>query len=573
MKMRFIPIGMVAAGLMLASCADQQQQVTGPRGDDTQAAQGQVSDQATAAAIVDRLLTPKVIPDGVVIPAGALEAREQGLREVAARILAGEMPTAPSPKVAATPNCWVSDFGTAQGMFDDDSRYVGLGFDFKFYGNTYSTIYVNSNGNMTFNGAYYDWSNPNVPNGGLVLIAPLFGDFTPSGGWGPSDVYTNTIGTAPNRQFVATWYIVPEFSGSAGPNTFQAVLMEGSNDILFAYNGLSTDGFNWAGDPTMDVGISSGAGQYINYASGGAIPALDGTNVGFHWNGSDYVASSGCISEPVDTTPPAISLNGPAELTLECHVDSYTEQGASATDDVDGPLAVSTSGSVDTEAEGDYTITYTATDGSGNSASATRTVHVVDTTPPAIALNGSAYLTLECHVDPYVEAGATASDLCDGPVAVGVSGSVDTESVGDYTVAYTASDDNGNTTTTTRTVHVVDTTAPALTLTLSATSLWPPNHLMVPVGVISASDLCDALVALSIAVTSNEPENGTGDGDTAPDWQIVDNGDGTASVAVRAERKGNGTGRIYTIAVTATDDSGNSTAQSGIVTVPHSKKK
>lgn len=158
-------------------------------------------------------------------------------------------------------------------------------------------------------------------------------------------------------------------------------------------------------------------------------------------------------------------------------------------------------------------------------------------------------------------------------VAVVVSGSVDTTVEGDYVITYTAVDGSGNTSTATRTVHVVDTTAPSLALTLSKTSLWPPNHEMISVGSVSASDLCDPTVALAITVTSNEPENGTGDGDTGPDWQVVDNGDGTATVSVRAERKGNGTGRIYTINVTATDEAGNSTAKTGVVTVAHSQSK
>jgi hypothetical protein len=272
-------------------------------------------------------------------------------------------------------------------------------------------------------------------------------------------------------------------------------------------------------------------------------------------------------------TPPVIALNGPAELTLECHVGTYAEPGASATDDRDGSVAVTTTGSVNTGAEGDYTITYSATDAAGNTATAARTVHVVDTTPPVIALNGPADLTLECHVGVYTEAGATAVDLCDGTVAVSVSGSVDTGAEGDYTITYSATDAAGNAATATRIVHVVDTTAPALTLVVSPKSLWPPNHAMVEVGEVVARDLCDPSVSLSINVTSNEPVNGTGDGDTAPDWAIVDNGDGTASVSVRAERKGNGTGRIYTISVTATDAAGNQSTETGTVTVAHSQAR
>ncbi len=67
----------------------------------------------------------------------------------------------------------------------------------------------------------------------------------------------------------------------------------------------------------------------------------------------------------------------------------------------------------------------------------------------------------------------------------------------------------------------------------------------------------------SVAVTSNEPVNGTGDGDTSPDWVIVD----SHHVQLRAERAGNGNGRVYTINVTCPTANGKTT-----VSVPKDKK-
>ena len=66
---------------------------------------------------------------------------------------------------------------------------------------------------------------------------------------------------------------------------------------------------------------------------------------------------------------------------------------------------------------------------------------------------------------------------------------------------------------------------------------------MVPVTVVvSALDVCDpAPVCRLVAVSSNEPTDGTGDGNTAPDWQIT----GPLTVDLRAERAGKGTGRVY----------------------------
>jgi hypothetical protein len=124
-------------------------------------------------------------------------------------------------------------------------------------------------------------------------------------------------------------------------------------------------------------------------------------------------------------------------------------------------VSVSPSGSVNVNNIGTYIITYTATDGNGNTATATRTVIVQDTTPPVIALNGSSTLTVPCNTS-YTDAGATASDTCAGPVNVTSSGSVDVSTPATYLIIYSASDGNGNTATAVRTVNVV-VAAPVIT--------------------------------------------------------------------------------------------------------------
>ena len=76
-----------------------------------------------------------------------------------------------------------------------------------------------------------------------------------------------------------------------------------------------------------------------------------------------------------DTTAPVITLLGESTVEVDQNA-SYTDAGATATDAVDGSVEVVTSGSVDTSAAGTYTITYTATDTSNNSASVSRTINV-----------------------------------------------------------------------------------------------------------------------------------------------------------------------------------------------------
>ena len=115
------------------------------------------------------------------------------------------------------------------------------------------------------------------------------------------------------------------------------------------------------------------------------------------------------------------------------------------------------------------------------------------------------------------------------------------------------------------TVTVNDTEAPVITgASANPSVLWPPNHALVPVTVnYTASDNCGS-VTCTLTVTSNEPINGTDDGDTSPDWIIVD----AHHVKLRAERSGVGSGRIYTITITCTDGVGNSSNHTVSVTVP-----
>ncbi len=173
------------------------------------------------------------------------------------------------------------------------------------------------------------------------------------------------------------------------------------------------------------------------------------------------------VVEPPDTTPPVITLNGESSISLFLN-DAYEELGASATDNIDGTVAVVISGTVDTSTLGDYTITYSATDTADNNNSVTRTVTVVellDTTPPVISLNGDSSINLFLN-ESYEELGATALDDKDGVVAVATSGTVDSSTLGEYTITYSATDNAGNSSSITRTVTVIapDTTPPVITL-------------------------------------------------------------------------------------------------------------
>ncbi len=116
------------------------------------------------------------------------------------------------------------------------------------------------------------------------------------------------------------------------------------------------------------------------------------------------------------------------------------------------------------------------------------------------------------------------------------------------------------------TVTVLDKEAPVITdVTVTPGMLWPANHKMVD-GILTykAWDNCGK-VTTSLSISSNEPVNGTGDGDFAPDWNVLND----HTFQLRAERAANGKGRIYSLTLTAVDEAGNTSIQKMQVTVPH----
>lgn len=162
-----------------------------------------------------------------------------------------------------------------------------------------------------------------------------------------------------------------------------------------------------------------------------------------------------------DTVAPVISLTGGNMSIVEG--TTWVEPGYSAIDNADGDISVTgvvITGTVNTNVPGVYTLTYTATDAAGNSASTTRTVTVTafvpgDTQAPSISLIGGNRTLNEGDI--WLEPGYSATDNVDGNItgSVIVTGSVNTSVPGTYTLTYTATDAAGNTGSVTRTVTVL----------------------------------------------------------------------------------------------------------------------
>ena len=147
--------------------------------------------------------------------------------------------------------------------------------------------------------------------------------------------------------------------------------------------------------------------------------------------------------------------------------------------------------------------------------------------------------------------------------------------LGSHDILLTLLDARGFTGTDGMRITVVDTTPPVIqSIDLPVSCLWPPQHKYVKFAlgtdvIVNAVDLCDAtLHARILNVTSNQPDNGLGDGNSTSDVLF-----GEGGACLRAERTGRGgEDRIYTVTVEVSDDSGNSTTGSTQIRVAHDQR-
>jgi uncharacterized repeat protein (TIGR01451 family) len=221
-------------------------------------------------------------------------------------------------------------------------------------------------------------------------------------------------------------------------------------------------------------------GVPLPYTVTGTVANAPGTYILTYTVTDNNVSASvqRAVTITADNTPPTITLNGANPLTVECH-GTFSDPGATAHDACAGNFAATASGSVDVNTVGTYVITYNATDPTGHAATpVTRTVNVVDTTPPVVTAptnvtlsTGANATTCSTVVSDAQLGTATANDLCQGSLQVTRTGvpAGNVFPVGQTIITYSATDASGNTSTATQQVTVVDNTPPVISCPVSIT--------------------------------------------------------------------------------------------------------
>lgn len=194
---------------------------------------------------------------------------------------------APPPQFVCSgaPYAWVDATagGTSYVLTDDSSAAVTLPFAFSMYGVPFTTGSISSNGFLRLgSGAATAFTNAGFPSAADPnnIIAPWWDDLNPALG---GSVWSRTVGTAPNRQFVVSWNGVPHVAAATTGVSFQVVLDEATGDVTMQYLDSRT------GSATSDRGVGATVG--IDGSNG-----TDGTQVSLNLGARNDLTAIRCTT-------------------------------------------------------------------------------------------------------------------------------------------------------------------------------------------------------------------------------------------------------------------------------------
>jgi HYR domain len=376
----------------------------------------------------------------------------------------------------------------------------------------------------------FDASAVDATGAVAVTCTPASGATFPLGGTSVLCSATNAAGTSTGRFFVLVTDTTPPVV--TVPDNIV------TDNPVVTFEASAVDNV----DGTLPVSCSPASGA--TFAQGSTLVRC--TAIDAHFN-----RTTETFRVTVTGGPPAIFV--PDDVVEEATGPTGAVVTYEATTD-DGAAVSCSHASGATFPLGTTAVTCTASNTAGSS-SATFQVTVIDTTPPRVTAPSLLEVEATSAAGAIGVFVATAHDLVDGDVAVTCAPPSGSQfPFGTTDVFCTASDSRLNTESAFFQVIVQDTTAPVVTQS-SATpgTLWPPNHQMIDVTISATlSDADPSPTVKIVSVSSNQPTQGTGDGDTPNDWVIT----GPMTLQLRSERS-QGKERIYTITLETRDASGN----------------
>jgi len=382
-------------------------------------------------------------------------------------------------------------------------------------------------------------------------------------------------------------------AGNASTASFSVTVQDTTAPVITPPANIVAEATSAAG-ASVSFTVPAAADLVSGSVTVGATPASGSTfalgTTTVNLSTADAVGNAAAASFAVtvrDTTPPVITppANVVAEATSAAGA-SVAFAVAPAADLVSGSVpVVAARASGSTFPLGTTTVGLSTADAAGNAAAASFAVTVRDTTAPVITPPANIVVEATSAAGAAVTFGASATDAVGVAALTYSTASGSTFPLGITTVTLNAVDAAGNASTASFTVTVRDTTAAVIQgLTATPGVLWPPNHKLVAVTLTAlVSDVVDpAPLTRIVSVSSLELPKTSRDDDcddddehdrkirhsrNDPDWVIT----GDLTLQLRAERAGQGGGRVYTITVESSDAAGNVSTGTVTVTVPKSQ--
>src|SRR2546422_7906330 len=235
----------------------------------------------------------------------------------------GDLVTVQTPALAnykATPTTFSyrTITGTNLELSNDSSAAITSPFPILFGGGSFSTLFVGSNGNVNFSGAFAAPSNEPLPTSQIAtLVAPWWDDLFPVPGTN-QNVFWAATGTAPGRELVIEWRDVRHFNcGSDGAATvrFQVVFFEGSSNLLFNYADASFGGLcvgsDRGGSATVGVQVNPSDGTQFSFNTQSLSD-----NTALLWTATVTVPPPTINVTPSSRSFGSVPVGGSADLTF-----------------------------------------------------------------------------------------------------------------------------------------------------------------------------------------------------------------------------------------------------------------
>lgn len=428
-------------------------------------------------------------------------------------------------------------------------------------------------------------------NGGPVVLTGIDAEDCGVGGHGPISNYTDLVNSILTNTSNSGDGILVIGANGPGPQSFWNAIGTGTGEaITFGDENSSFTGFQMlavvGSSPETCSGLTQAqndvlAGRQVDFANfingGGGL--LGNTQSNFN-NQYAYIGGLGSFSSSrgnyanIDPTPAGQAVGITDALDLCCWHNVFTQfpsflevlafQGGTQNAAAIGGRNVIVTVGIELAPASD-------TNPAGTAHTVTATVKDSDNVPQENVV-----------VSFSVTAGPNTGEASDPAECVPVGCATDSNGTvswtytsngqtGTDTIEASFTDQQGNVRSAQATKEWVNNPPECSAVAPSATSLWPPNHQLVPITLTGATDPDGDPVTITITgVTQDEALDGLGDGDTSPDAQL---GSASNEVLLRAERSGTGDGRVYRISFTGSDPAGATCSGEVTVGVPHSQGK